>query len=465
MRVKNKRVLVLGGGKSGVAAVEFLLERGAAVDLYDDSPAEKPTYGQINQAVFWLGQRPDLTAIKYDFAVISPGVPLTNELALALQEQGIPLWGELELAARFLKAPIIGITGTNGKTTTTTLVGEILKNAGFKVFVGGNIGTPLLKAVGEEYDYFVVEMSSFQLETIVKLDAKVALFLNLTPDHLNRHGSMANYLAAKANLAKCQSKNNFTVLNYDDPNIASLADNLKARPVFFSCRDVLYAGTFLQDNTIIYRYGQDAGTVDEKIMERQDILLPGPHNLENALGAITVAKLLNVDNKVIKKTLKTFKGVEHRMEKVATIKGVTYINDSKATNPDSVLKALASYDDTPIILIAGGRNKGSDFTDLAQVIKERVQYLVLLGECAEEMAAAVQKVGYESYEIVNNMAEAVGAAAARAIGGDLVLLSPANASFDQFSCFEERGEVFKDNVLKLKGRKTNGRTAKEETAT
>lgn len=465
MRVKNKKVLVLGGGKSGLSAGKFLLERGAEVSLYDDSPEAKPQYSQIPSARLFLGEVPDLAKENYDFAVISPGIPLTNKVAAALNELGVEILGELELASRFLKAPIIGITGTNGKTTTTTLVGEILKNAGNRVFVGGNIGTPLLDAVGEEYDYFVVEMSSFQLETISKLNARVSLFLNLTPDHLNRHGTMEGYLAAKAKLAKGQSKANYTVLNYDDLAIRDLCKQVKSRPVFFSQQETLYSGTFLQGDTIVFRYDSGDGTVDEKIMDKNDILLLGPHNLENAMGAITVAMLLNVEPKVIKKTLKTFKGVEHRMEKVCTIKGVTYINDSKATNPDSVLKALASYGDTPIILIAGGRNKGSNFDELSKLIKEKVYYMVLVGECAEEMAASAKKMGYDSFEIVADMAEAVKTAAAKASSGDIVLLSPANASFDQFSCFEQRGEVFKDNVLKLKGRKTNGRTGKEETAT
>lgn len=462
MRVKNKKVLVLGGGKSGISAAGFLLEKGAAVTLYDDSEVRKDSYNTIAAADFCLGVKPP--DMDWDFAVISPGIPLTHKVAVSLKSKNIPILGELELAAAFIKGPIVGITGTNGKTTTTTLIGEILKNAGYKVFVGGNIGTPLLQATADTYDYYVVEMSSFQLETIDKLNARVSLFLNLTPDHLNRHGSMSGYLAAKGNLAHCQSKENFTVLNYDDSYIASLVDGIKSRPVFFSQQETLYRGTFLRGDNIIFRYdGIDAS--DETVMDRREILLLGPHNLENAMGAITVAKLLNIDNKVIRKTLKTFKGVEHRMEKVCTVKGVTYINDSKATNPDSVLKALASYGDTPIILIAGGRNKGSSFDELAKVIKERVRYTVLMGECAEEIAASARKVGYDKFEIVSDMAAAVQAAAAQAVKGDIVLLSPATASFDQFSCFEERGEVFKDNVLKLKGRKTNGRTTKEEGAT
>ena len=337
MQVNGKKVLVLGGGKSGISAVKFLLERGAAVDLYDGNAERKPQYDEISEAGFILGKSPDLGSVSYDFAVVSPGIPLTNAVVESLQESNIPIMGELELASRFLTCDIIGITGTNGKTTTTTLVGEILKNAGFRTFVGGNIGTPLLKAVGQDYEYCVVEMSSFQLETISLLDAKVSLYLNLTPDHLDRHGSMEGYLAAKGNLAVKQSKQHFTVLNYDDPYLVTLEDQTRSHCVFFSSEEYLYEGTCVHNGEIYFSAGTDGER--EFIMKRDEIHLPGPHNLENALGAITVAKLLGVDTKVIRNTLKTFEGVEHRLEDVATIKGVRYINDSKATNPDSVYKA------------------------------------------------------------------------------------------------------------------------------
>ncbi|MEE0776664.1 MAG: UDP-N-acetylmuramoyl-L-alanine--D-glutamate ligase, partial [Bacillota bacterium] len=307
MQVKDKKVLVLGGGKSGISAVKFLMERGASVDLYDGNAQRKPEYDEISKVGFILGKSPDLAHSHYDFAVISPGIPLTNPVVEALREENVPIMGDLELASRFLSGEIIGITGTNGKTTTTTLIGELLKNAGFRTFVGGNIGTPLLEAVDGEYDYYVVEMSSFQLETISLLDAKVSLYLNLTPDHLDRHGSMEGYLQAKGNLAAKQSKKHFVVLNYDDPYIVRLEKETRARTVFFSQKEFLYEGTFVWGQKIVYVPG--ACCDREIIMKCSDIRLPGPHNLENALGAITVAKLLGVDNKVIKKTLKSFKGV------------------------------------------------------------------------------------------------------------------------------------------------------------
>lgn len=463
MQVNGKKVLVLGGGKSGISAVKFLLERGAAVDLYDGNAERKPQYDEISEAGFILGKSPDLGSVSYDFAVVSPGIPLTNAVVESLQESNIPIMGELELASRFLTCDIIGITGTNGKTTTTTLVGAILKNAGFRTFVGGNIGTPLLKAVGQDYEYCVVEMSSFQLETISLLDAKVSLYLNLTPDHLDRHGSMEGYLAAKGNLAVKQSKQHFTVLNYDDPYLVTLEDQTRSHCVFFSSEEYLYEGTCVHNGEIYFSAGTDGER--EFIMKRDEIHLPGPHNLENALGAITVAKLLGVDTKVIRNTLKTFEGVEHRLEDVATIKGVRYINDSKATNPDSVYKALASYGTTPIILIAGGRNKGNSFDTLGKLIAEKVKYLILIGEAAEDIAKSAEKADFHEYQIVENLAAAVALAAEHGEKGDIVLLSPANASFDQFHSYEHRGEVFKDIVLNLKRGKNYARITSEEKTT
>ena len=458
MNLKKKSVLVLGAGKSGVSAVRFLAEKGAKVALYDDSNAEKPVYAEMRQlgCTLYLGVLPDFEAESFDFAVISPGIPLTNRCAAALKERNLPLWGELELASRFIRKPIIGITGTNGKTTTTTLIGEILKAAGHKVFVGGNIGVPLLESLGTPYDYYVVEMSSFQLETIETMDAAVSLFLNLTPDHLDRHGSMTGYLDAKAMLGRKQGKKHYTVLNYDDEQIRSLETVTGGIPVFFSRKEHIYTGTSLRGDNIIFQGLPGSETETPAVMKASEIRLPGPHNLENALGAITVAKLLNIENKAIVKTLKSFAGVEHRLEDVATLKGVRYVNDSKATNPDSVFKALASYGNSPILLIAGGRNKGNDFDDLGVLITEKCKSLVLIGEAAEDMAASARKAGMNDVTIVADLAAAVALCAAKAQKGDVVLLSPANASFDQFDNYEQRGQVFKDIVLKLRKGKTNG---------
>lgn len=453
--VKNKSAIVLGGGRSGLSAAKFLLEKGSAVMLYDDNDTEKPIYGELraNGCRMALGEMPDLEKEHFDFAVISPGIPLSAPCASALAERKIPIMGELELASRFIKKPIIGITGTNGKTTTTSLIGTIFENAGYRVFVGGNIGIPLLEALKDDYDYYVVEMSSFQLESIEKMDVTVSLVLNLTPDHLDRHGSMMGYLAAKGRLVEKQSKKHFTVLNYDDPYVRSLVSIKGENTYFFSREDMVYKGVsceMLPDHihhNLVFRSG-DAPPVT--VMRAEEIRLPGPHNLENAMGAVTVAKLMDIDDKVIRNTLKKFAGVEHRLEDVMTHKGVRYVNDSKATNPDSVFKALDSYGEAPIILIAGGRNKGNNFDALGEVIANKCRNLILIGEAAADMKASAEKAGMTDIYMAEDMEEAVVRAYALAQKGDVVLLSPANASFDQFHSFEHRGAVFKDLVRGLK---------------
>lgn len=475
MELQGQSVLVLGGGKSGVSAVKFCLEKGCAVALYDGNAAEKPVYNELRAlgCEMILGELPDLSARSFDFAVISPGIPLTNPCAVMLRDADIPIWGELELASRFIDAPIIGITGTNGKTTTTTLIGEIFKRAGYKVFVGGNIGVPLLEALHEEYDYYVVEMSSFQLETIDTMDVTVSVVLNLTPDHLDRHGDMEGYLEAKGRLVEKQSEDHFAVLNFDDPYIRSLAEKKGKNCYFFSRKEMMYFGVSYQikglkdeeiDNLpeyyrdcvrskvqhgLFFRKGDLR--VRDRVMDPREIRLPGPHNLENAMAAMTAAKLMDIPDEVIRETLMEFSGVEHRLEDVRELKGVRYVNDSKATNPDSVFKALASYGDAPIVLLGGGRNKGNCFDDLGVVICDKCRDLILMGEAAEDMRNSVLKAGMEERRIhmVADMAEGVALAHRIAAPGDVVLLSPANASFDQFNSFEHRGDVFKALVKDL----------------
>lgn len=456
-KFRYKNVLVLGAGKSGLSAVHFLRKAGVSqLALYDRNAQKTEVLTAMEQSGvrLFLGTEPELSAETFDLAVISPGIPLTAPLPMALTEASIPIWGELELAAAYLTAPIIGITGTNGKTTTTTLLGEIFKNAGFKTFVGGNIGLPLLEAVDGDYDYLIVEMSSFQLETIHKLEAKIAVFLNLTPDHLNRHGDMQGYLDAKMNLALKQKKDDCAVFNYDDRYFREAAKDAKGKVYFFSRQTPVYDGACVRHKKeVVFCCSDDLNVRSEHIINTNEIRLPGPHNLENALAAITVAKLCKIPNTVIEKTLKTFKGVEHRMEDVRVLSGVRYVNDSKATNPDSVIKALQSYGNDPIVLLAGGRNKGSSFDALARVIKEKARYTILMGEAAADMAASLDRTGYETYAVVATMTEAVCKAQQVAVDGDIVLLSPANASFDAFKNYEERGDVFKDLVSKLKRRR------------
>ena len=455
--------IVLGAGKSGVAAVRFLLAKGLTVALYDENPAAKPVYGELRAlgCEIILGEVPDVSP--YRLAVISPGMPLTAPIAVALKAAHIPVWGELELASRFIEAPIIGITGTNGKTTTTTLVGEIFKNAGYRTFVGGNIGIPLLESLKEEYDYYVVEMSSFQLETVETMNATVSLYLNLTPDHLNRHGDMNGYLDAKAKMAEKQTSDHYTVLNVDDEYMSSLSSRAGGKIFGFSRRQKVYFGSYVYGNSVIFQGHAEDRNI--RVMDKREIRIPGPHNLENALAAITAAKIMGIEEEIIAETLKTFGGVEHRLEDVMTYRGVRYVNDSKGTNPDAVFKALASYGDAPIVLIAGGRNKGNNFDELGKLIKKKCKYLVLIGEAAAEMKASAEKAEFYHIAVAEDMAAAVAKAAAEAEKGDVVLLSPANASFDMFDSFEHRGKVFKDIVLKLRKGKTYDLTKAEAKST
>ena len=447
MILKNKKTIVLGAGKSGLSTVRFLLKRGAKVALYDGNPAEKPVYDELraNGVTLYLGEVP--AAADFDFAVVSPGIPPQKDPCYRfLADNGVHILGELELASRFITAPIVGITGTNGKTTTTTLVGEMLKNGGYKTFVGGNIGVPLMDGIEDDYDYYVVEMSSFQLETVETMDAFVSVYLNLTPDHLDRHGDMEHYLEAKAKMALHQSENHYTILNADDKDMMSLSLKGKGKKVFFARENHTYYGMNALETGRIRFFDPHSDQRVTDFCDASEIGIPGPHNLENAMAAASAAFLCGVDAETICKTMREFKGVEHRLEYVRTIDGVRYINDSKATNPDSVFKALASFGDDPIVLIAGGRNKGNSFDDLAVVINEKCRSLILIGEAAEDMKASAEKQDMVGIYMVEDMEAAVKKAKEVAQAGDVALLSPANASFDQFDSYEHRGRVFKDIV-------------------
>ncbi len=453
--VKNKRVLVVGIARSGVAVAKFLVKKGAKVVLTDqktkeelaDTLQEAPT-GSVE---IIAGHYPIYNSGDFDFLVTSPGVPLTIPPIQLAFELGIPVFSELELAYRFAGSPIVAVTGTNGKTTTTTLIGEIFKRAGKRVCVGGNIGLPLVLEV-EKYgprDVIIAEVSSFQLECINKFKPAVGLILNVTPDHLDRHGTMKNYMAAKARIYENQNPDDFTVLNYDDPGVAALGTKTRGRVIFFSRKHKLKEGIFVEDGYIIIKLD---GTT-EKVCLIKEILIKGAHNLENALAAAGAAFVMGVPARVIGQELREFKGVAHRLELVTEINGVKYVNDSKGTNPDASIKALEAYNE-PIVLLAGGRNKGSDFTVLAHKIKEKVRSLVILGECRDEIREAVEKTGFREIHEAGSFDEAVKIAAREAKAGEIVLLSPACASWDMFRNFEERGERFKEVVLSLRLSKT-----------
>lgn len=451
MDLKGKKVLVVGAGKSGLAVSRFLAGKGAAAVLTDSS---NPVYtgGELEQLAaegvgLSLGGYPEVGRGSFDLVVMSPGVPLTVKPARAALKNGIPVTGELELAYHFAKAPMVAITGTNGKTTTTTLVGEIFKDAGKNTLVGGNIGLPLVTEV-ERYnpnDVIVAEVSSFQLETTDAFKPEVGVILNITPDHLDRHGTMENYTAAKARIFANQGADDFIVLNYDDPLTAALGGKSRGRKIFFSRYKALEYGVYVREGKIVAKLDGNG----EVICGVQELGIPGAHNLENALAAVAATKAMGVETASLAGTLKKFKGVSHRLEFVAEINGVRYVNDSKGTNPDASIKALEAYSE-PVVLIAGGKNKGSEFTQFAEKVKERARVLVVLGESARLIADAARTRGFENIHYAGDFREAVILAHRSARPGEIVLLSPACASWDMFKSYEERGDLFKEIVTSLK---------------
>ena len=452
MNLKNKNVLLVGLAKTGVSTIKLLDKLGANIIVNDIKDEERlkdilSDLKDIKNAEYILGYHPE-NVNHIDLAVVSPGVPLDLPFILKLKEEKIEIIGEVELAYRLSKNPIfIGITGTNGKTTTTSLVGEIFKVNKRDTFIVGNIGNPVIETVEEtdENSILVTELSSFQLESIVDFKPHVASILNLSPDHLNRHHTMENYISAKANILKNQDKSDFSILNYDDEQVRNLQSKCNGQVIFFSRKEKLDKGVYLDedDNIVI--------DIDDKItlLNKKELSLPGPHNLENCMAAIAMSYVCNVDIETLRHVLKTFKAVEHRLEYVKTLNDVMFVNDSKGTNPDSTIKAVQSYD-SPIILIAGGYNKDSDFNELLDIAKQNVKALVLMGETASIIEECAKEKGYKTILRVNNMKEAVEVSYDIATKGDVVLLSPACASWDMYKSFEVRGMDFKDNVNNLK---------------
>ncbi len=448
--VKDKRILVLGGGVSGIAAAAFLQKKGAAVTLADNKTKE-----QVSERVLaladagvrlHLGGMPEQAAA-YDMAVISPGIPLDSPIAEKLQAAAVPILGELELAYLFSHNPYLAITGTNGKTTTTTLLGYILEQAGVAEIVGGNIGTPLVERVEALADdaYIVAEVSSFQLETTTEFHPKVAAYLNLTPDHMNRHYTMENYGNIKAKIFANQGAGDVAVLNYDDEKVRAYAPNIKSEVFFFSRQVELDNGIYAKDGEIFI----NRGGRKEKLIDIDDIFIKGGHNVENVMAAGAMAYVIGIDIKVIREALISFRGVEHRQEYVREKDGVLYINDSKGTNPDSTLQALLAYD-RPMVLLLGGYNKKSSFDSLMPLIKERVHHVVVLGETSDIIKEMLDRNGYKNYALAgSDFEKAVSLAVGFAQSGDVVMLSPACASWDMFRCFEDRGDLFKKLVNEL----------------
>ena len=442
----GEKVLVIGAARSGLAGAEFLAKQGNQVVLTDMKQAvQVDNLAELGVSFVW-GEQPDVEAIKPDYIVMSPGVPLTIPPVKYAKEHGIPVIGELELAYRNCKAPFAAITGTNGKTTTTTLIGELMKKTGRKVFVGGNIGVPIITYADklQEEDIVVAEVSSFQLETVESFCPHLALMINLTPDHLDRHGDMAGYLAAKARIFENQKESDYLVLNYDDEALRELAPQSRGKVIFFSQKHKLEEGVYLDGSQVMLALNGESLF----ICNADEIAIKGKHNLENSMGAIAFAYLSGVHAEDIRDVLMTFQGVEHRLEPVRTLNEVLYINDSKGTNPDSTIKAIEAYD-RPIVIILGGKNKGVPFTELAGLVKQRVKKAVLVGQAKEELAEALDAADFNDYVRTESFEEAVTKAAELAEPGDIVLLSPACTSWDMFSSFEERGRLFKKLVMEL----------------
>ncbi len=444
MDVTGKRFLVIGLAKSGVACVRTLVRRGGEVTVYDQKkeddllPALEELRGFRVRKI--LGEDIKVEPQDFDLAVVSPGVPLEAEAVLRVRRAHIPVIGEIELAYRLKKngVEIVAITGTNGKTTTTALVAEILRRSGINAVACGNIGVPLVSVVDEmDQGVVSVEVSSFQLETIKDFHPRVAAILNITPDHLDRHGTMEQYVGAKAMILTNQAADDFAVLNYEDDSVRSLAGKANSQVVFFSTVRRLSKGIYVEDGKIKASFGDG----EVFVCERGHVALRGNHNLENVLCAVGIALVLGIEVETIAATLRSFKGVRHRLEEVRRVNGVLYVNDSKGTNPDSTIKALQSFEE-PVILIAGGKNKGADFTDLARVIRDKVRHLVLVGQAAPEIREKVMEQGFRHIDIAKDFEHAVYRAKELARPGDVVLLSPACASWDMFRNFEERGDLF-----------------------
>jgi len=448
MDLHNKRVLVVGLGKSGVASALFLKEHGARVTV-SDTKSEDQLRDQIpvllDQGIaVETGGHGERTFRGQDLIVVSPGVPVDAPPLVQARASGEPVIGEIELAAQHIAGPVVAITGSNGKTTTTTLAGEILTAGGFPTLVGGNIGTPAISLVerATRETVVVLEVSSFQLETIQTFRPKVAVILNVTPDHLDRHRTFQTYVDAKARIFENQQSSDFAVLNEDDATCATLGGRTHAQVFWFSRKKEVKQGAWVRDGRIWFRNGSGA----REIMLVNEIPLKGGHNVENVLAAVCAGALMGCQPEQLRGAVRNFKAVEHRLEYVATVRGVEYYDDSKATNVDATIKALESFP-ANIHLILGGKDKGSDYRVLNDLLRERVKRVYTIGAAAEKIESHIKGAA----EIVHaeTLDNAVRRAAAVAKPGDIVLLAPACASFDQFQSYNHRGRVFKEVVKSL----------------
>lgn len=451
MTFKGKKVFVVGTGISGIGAAKLLIDEQADVVLYDGNEKLKPDdiRAKVGRPLYnvYVGSYPAGSETEYDLLVISPGVPIDSKLVLDFKAAGVPVWGEIELAYHFDKGTLLAITGTNGKTTTTALTGQIVKAWDEKTYVVGNIGNPYTTEVAKttEDSMTVAEISSFQLETIHEFKPLVSAILNITPDHLNRHHTMECYIQTKENISLNQTSCEVCVLNYEDEVLREFGLNeCKADVVWFSSKQRPPKGAYVQDEEIHYYDGTD----DKRLMNVHDMNLIGEHNYENVCAAIDITMAAGVPYDIIVHEIMRFKAVEHRIEYVATKNDVVYYNDSKGTNPDAAIKALQAMS-RPTILIAGGYDKGSEFDDYVKAFNPRVKLVVLIGVTAQKIADTAKKYGFTNCVFADSLEEVVKICADNAVPGDAVLLSPACASWDMFESYEQRGRLFKEYVNRL----------------
>lgn len=454
MDVKDKKVLVFGSGISGVAASQLLLNEGAKVVLYDGNTSldveniKKQILGDSvddGQVEVILGELSGEVMDTLTLTVMSPGVPTDLPVVERMREKAIPIWGEIELAYTYGKGDVLAITGTNGKTTTTALLGEIMANYRESTFVVGNIGNPYTSVAADtkEDSIIVAEMSSFQLETIHTFCPKVSAILNITPDHLNRHHTMEAYIEAKQNISMNQTAEDFCVLNYEDEVTRVFGENTSAQVIYFSSQRILDKGIYLENGNIIYNMGKP-----EKICHVEELKLLGMHNYENIMAASAMAAVYGVPMEIIRDTVKNFKGVAHRIEFVAEKNGVAYYNDSKGTNPDAAIKGIQAMN-RPTVLIGGGYDKDSSYDEWIEAFDGKVKKLVLLGATREKIAKTAHRLGFMETVYADTFEEAVQICVETAQPGDAVLLSPACASWGMFKNYEERGDKFKELVNQL----------------
>ena len=451
MHLGSKRILVIGAGKSGVSAIRLLQKHGAYLVLYDANDNInisnfQDEFNTEEKFELVIGRFPKEIVTTLDLAVISPGVPMDNQVVKLLRSLNIPIMGEIELAYRLSKGKVIAITGTNGKTTTTILTGEILKSYFDEVFIVGNIGEPYTDVAGltSEQSLIVAELSSFQLETIDQFKADVSAILNISPDHLDRHKDMETYIKLKERVTKNQEKSDLCILNYDDPVLRSMAGRLGVDVIFFSSRRSLNNGLFLDGDEIILLKDKKR----QLVCKIKDLQIIGRHNYENLMVAVAIGIYLGVPMEYIRRIITSFKGVQHRIEYVAEVNGVTYYNDSKGTNPQASIRAIQAME-VPTILIAGGYDKGNDFDQWIKSFNGKVKSLVLIGEARFKIEAAARKQGFTNVFIADTLKEAVDISTEQGEIGDAVLLSPACASWGMFANYEERGKLFKKYVNNL----------------